>query len=120
VSWLIIPFSENIVENKQVLVLKSYLQIYNLSFGEKSKILFDKIKRQLYKNSYSTQQRNQYHLEDQIQRLQNQVNSLHDLETKLMFEENSKYALSRTRMDDKIPFTSQQADYTLKPLFARK
>jgi hypothetical protein len=53
-----------------------------------------------------------------IQNLQNQVNSLQDrisdLETKLRFEENSKYALSRTRMDEKTPFTSQQGNSTMK------
>jgi hypothetical protein len=32
--------------------MKFYPQIFNLFSGEKSKILFDKIKRQLYKNFY--------------------------------------------------------------------
>jgi len=54
-------------------------------------------------------------MEDKIQNLHNQVNSLQDrirvLETTL---ENSKYALSRTRIDEKTPFTSQQGNSTLK------
>ena len=52
--------------------------------GEKLKILFDKRKRQLYKNFYSTYHRlikdqtvdSIPYLEDQIEALQNQVNSL--------------------------------------------
>jgi len=54
-------------------------------------------------------------LNEKIERLQNQVNSLQDrirdLETTL---ENSKYALSRTRMDEKTPFTSQLGNSTMK------
>ena len=53
-----------------------------LSFGERSKIFFDKTKNQLDKNSYFTQQRlikikqQVPYLEDQIEALKNQVNSL--------------------------------------------
>ena len=54
-------------------------------------------------------------MNEKIERLQNQVNSLQDrirdLETTL---ENSKYALSRTRMDEKTPFTSQLGNSTMK------
>ena len=32
--------------------MKSYLQISNLSFGENSKLFFDKTKNQPYKNFY--------------------------------------------------------------------
>jgi len=52
------------------------------------------------------------HLEDQIQRLQNQVNSfqdrISDLETKLTFEETSKYAFSRTLEAPKMRKSIQQ------------
>jgi hypothetical protein len=48
---------------------------------------------------------------EKIESLQNQVNSLQDrirdLETT---RDNSKYALSRTRMYEKTPFTSQQGN----------
>jgi hypothetical protein len=58
------------------------------------------------------------HLEDQIKILQNQVNSLQDrisdLETKLRFEENSKYALSRTLEAPDTMKSIQQGDYTLQ------
>ena len=60
----------------------------------------------------------QNHLNEKIESLENQVNSLQDriseLETKLTFEENSKYALRRTRMDENTSFTAQQGDYTLE------
>jgi hypothetical protein len=53
----------------------------------------------------------QNHVNEKIEALQNQVNSLQDrirdLETT---RDNSKYALSRTRMDEKTPFTSQQGN----------
>ena len=57
----------------------------------------------------------QNHVNEKIEALQNQVNSLQDrirdLETT---RDNSKYALSRTRMDEKTPFTSQQGNSTLE------
>ena len=57
----------------------------------------------------------QNHLNEKIESLENQVNSLQDriseLETKLTFEENSKYALRRTRMDENTSFTAQQGDF---------
>ena len=65
----------------------------------------------------------QNHVNEKIEALQNQVNSLQDrirdLETTC---DNSKYALSRTRMDEKTPFTSQLGNSGSKKgaLFARK
>lgn len=106
------------MDNGKVQILKTNLQP---SFWRKlRKILKQNKKEVLLQFLFGSQDsiaepETQNHVNEKIEALQNQVNSLQDrirdLETT---RDNSKYALSRTRMYEKTPFTSQQGNATLE------
>lgn len=101
-------------------ITKFYPQIFNPFSGEKSKILFAKIKKELFRNFYLDQSINhsdsQNDLQEKIQILQNQLNSLQQkviyLETKV---ENSKYARRGQNKASEAIKSIQQEDYILNP-----